>query len=325
MASGRPVRAVAFAPAHVTGVFAPALDARDPRARGLRGAGIVVELGVVARAEFRPTDRRQLRLVSDLRTPIPITESVARRMFPARTGRLTVELTHQLPVGQGFGMSAAAATATALAVGALSGRSREDAIEVAHLADLFGGGGLGGVASIAGGGGIEFRRRAGIPPVRRHRASSDVGQPLPRDHGEPSPFSSIAPRPTVARARRGGERGARCAASTTRSPPVLRAERTVHRPLEARSRAPGRILLALRKRGAWAGQAMFGRSFFARPKSARARGSSRSARTFGPSCGRARAGPRRGHGFSVDPTSPAVQDGPIRATLLTGRSSRRDP
>ncbi|MGA8542937.1 MAG: hypothetical protein WB947_05295 [Thermoplasmata archaeon] len=271
MASGRPVRAVAFAPAHVTGVFAPALDARDPRARGSRGAGIVVELGVVARAEFRPTDRRQLRLVSDLRTPIPITESVARRMFPARTGRLTVELTHQLPVGQGFGMSAAAATATALAVGALSGRSREDAIEVAHLADLFGGGGLGGVASIAGGGGIEFRRRAGIPPYGDTVHLPMSGSLFLGITGSPLPSPRLLHDPRLLARVAAASEGLDALLRRPGVPPFFELSERFTDRLKLGPAPLGRILLALRKRGAWAGQAMFGRSFFARPKSARAR------------------------------------------------------
>ena len=59
-------------------------------------------------------------------------------------------------------------------------------LEVAHLADLFGRGGLGGVAAVLGGG-LELRERAGIPPwgYVRHRQWSGrvfvsvLGRPIP--------------------------------------------------------------------------------------------------------------------------------------------------
>ncbi|MGB7124093.1 MAG: pantothenate kinase, partial [Thermoplasmata archaeon] len=133
------IRASAFAPAHVTGVFRPSPRTRDPRARGSIGAGVVLELGVRATAEFRAGPTRRLQLTSDVPIPLPISENVARRLAPPDAGTLRVRLDHELPIGQGFGMSAAGATATALAVGTISGRSRADALRVAHLADLFGG------------------------------------------------------------------------------------------------------------------------------------------------------------------------------------------
>jgi len=156
----------AFAPGHVTGIFRPEVTHRDPRGRGSVGAGIVLELGAWAEARFSPGPRSRIRVVADGRGPWPISEDVARRMTPEEPGTLTVRLTHELPVGQGFGMSAAGALATALAVGALSARPTAHAVEVAHLADLFGGGGLGGVAAILGGG-LEVRTRAGVPPLGR--------------------------------------------------------------------------------------------------------------------------------------------------------------
>ncbi len=268
MTEERRVRARAFAPAHVTGVFAPAVEGRDPRARGSKGAGIVLELGVLATAEFQPGPQHRIQVTSDLRLPIPITEDVARRLRPQRAGTLRVHLTHQLPVGQGFGMSAAGATATALAVGALSDRSRSERIEVAHLADLFGRGGLGGVASIEGGGGLEFRTRGGIPPWGRTVHRPLTGTVVVGIVG------GTLPSPKLLRSRRFLTR------VTTASDGL---DELLRRPGESRffdlserftdrlGLAPptlNRVLRGLRRRGAWAAQAMFGRSFFARPTNA---------------------------------------------------------
>ncbi len=266
MSVPRAVRAQAFAPGHVTGVFAPAVAARDPRARGSTGAGVVLELGALADVEFRPGPRREMRVLGDARTPLPISTEVARRLRPVARGSLTVRLRHELPIGQGFGMSAAGASATALAVAAVAGASRTAAVRAAHLADLFGEGGLGGVAAIASGGGLEFRVRGGVPPwgAVQHRPLPGrllvgvVGGPLP------SPRLLRSER-FLARVRE----ASRDLPELLRAPEAGRffdaSERFTDR-LGLASPAVRTVLRGLRRRGWWAAQAMFGRSFFARSK-----------------------------------------------------------
>jgi len=259
----------AFAPGHVTGIFRPEMTRRDPRGRGSVGAGIVLELGAFAEARFVPGRRTALRVLGDGPGPWPISEDVARRLAPRRPGRLTVRLMHELPVGQGFGMSAAGALATALAVQALAGGSRSRAVEVAHLADLFGGGGLGGVAAILGGG-LEVRTRAGVPPLGRvaHRVFEPrlfvgvVGGPIP----SPSVLGDPRALRRIAAASHGWER------TMDGDPEVFLglSERFTDRAGLA-SPAVRSVVRALRRRGAWAAQAMFGESFFAVPRSDSAR------------------------------------------------------
>jgi len=270
MGGGEGRQAVAFAPSHVTGIFAPSLTARDPRGRGSVGAGIVLELGVRATARYRVGGRARVCLTSDLGRRLEISEEVAKRLLGAGPGRLDIHLTHDLPVGQGFGSSAAGATATALAAARLFGRPRLEAVQVAHLADLFGGGGLGGVAAVLGGG-LEVRVRPGIPPFGQviHRPFPEallvgvVGGPLPspailssprvltRIHHAARGLDRLGPRPTTAEFFALSERFT---------------DRVGLAPLPLRD-----VIRALRRRGAWAAQAMFGRSFFARPRSPPAR------------------------------------------------------
>ena len=260
----------AFAPGHVTGIFRPDTAHRDPRARGSVGAGVILELGAWAEARFLPGPRSHVRVVGNGGGPWPISLDVARRLAPPTPGTLTVNVTHELPVGQGFGMSAAGALATGLAVGALSGRPRARSISVAHLADFFGGGGLGGVPAILGGG-LEIRLRPGIPPFGEvlHRAFSRdlligvVGPPIP----SPSVLGDRTSLERITVASQGWE-------TLGRSPSVERffrlSERFTDRAGLA-SPAVERAVTELRRRGAWASQAMFGESFFALPRSSQAR------------------------------------------------------
>ena len=268
-----PARAVAhaFAPAHVTGLFVPASSGRDPRGRGSVGAGIVLDAGVHAVAELRPARRASVVIGADRPGPLSISREAAARLLGPRPFALRVRLRHDLPVGQGFGTSAAGALATALAVARLLGRTRGDAIEVAHLADLFGGGGLGGVAAILGGG-LEVRTRPGIPPRGRilHRPFpypiflGIAGRPLPSPRLLTDPVFLDRVRAAGSQALR------RFGARPTATGFLAEAERFT----DALGLAPPalvRLLAGLRSDGARAAQGMFGRSFFAVPKDVAAR------------------------------------------------------
>ena len=258
----------AFAPSHVTGLFTPSLAARDPRARGSVGAGLVLDVGVGATAEWVPGPRRRVRLIGPPRARLEISEEVARRLMAGRSGWLTVRLEHSLPIGQGFGASAAGALATGLAVTSALGLARSRAVEVAHLAELFGRGGLGGVAAILGGG-LELRLRAGIPPfgrVERRAVRADlivgiVGPPLPstRVLGERSPADRFA-------------RGSELLKDLARHPDLVHfwsAAGTFGESVGLASPRLRTVLGGLRRRGLSATQAMFGQSFLAsRPEGA---------------------------------------------------------
>jgi len=252
----------AYAPGHVTGLFAPDLTAPDPRARGSVGAGLVLSMGATAVASDRPGPRR-VTVRDDEGRWLPISEEVARRLWTPADGTLTVTVHHDLPVGQGFGMSAAGAVATALAVARLAGVDRRRAVEVAHLADLFGGGGLGGVAAILGGG-WERRTRAGVPPW-----GTVVHAPFPRSVfvgvvGPPLPSPSLLRRleflhrvSTAAKAGLG-----RLGRAPTPDHLLRESERFTDR-LGLASRHLRDVVHELRRTRARVAQAMFGESFWA--------------------------------------------------------------
>ncbi len=266
MVSG-PVRvASAFAPGHITGAFRPVSQIRDPRGRGSVGAGVVLELGVLATARYCPGGRRKVTVTADRPVPLPISADVARRLLGDRAGGLDVRLRHQLPIGQGFGTSASGSLATALAVASVLGGSRTKAIATAHLADLFGGGGLGGVAAILGGG-IEVRRRPGIPPFGTIVHTPVASSFLVGIVGPPIPSAGILADPrALARITRAAEGWERIGRHPTLGELFSMGERFTERaglgPTPVRA-----VLRGLRRRGATAFQPMFGQSFAALPRS----------------------------------------------------------
>jgi pantoate kinase len=256
------VRAGAFAPGHVTGAFCPRTEHRDPRGRGSVGVGLVLEAGVYVEATWVPSRNVRVAVTGDRTASVPISEDVARRLIAHRPGRLTVRFRRELPVGQGFGTSAADALATALAVGRVVGASRRRSAEVAHLAELFGGGGLGGVAAILDGG-LERRLRPGVPPFGRvvHRPFPDpvliltVGPPMP----SPGVLSNAR---TLARIAAAYDAVEPLGPRPTPEAFWSASERFTDR---LRLAPPGvaAVVRAIRSRGGRAAQAMFGRSVVA--------------------------------------------------------------
>jgi pantoate kinase len=261
---GKSVRfARAFAPGHVTGFFSPALQGRDPRSRGSLGAGIVLEVGARAEAVWRPGDRKSLSVTSRESEDLPVSREVAEHLVGARTGSLRVSIEHELPIGVGLGMSAAGALATALAVASAVGERRNRAIEVAHLADLFGGGGLGGVAAILGGG-LERRIEPGVPPWGRVLHAPYRGAILLIFGGAALPSRSLLLRPAFR--RRASLAAATAISAFARGPTHERFWSESERFTDALQLANApllRLLRNVRGTGARAAQAMLGRTLFA--------------------------------------------------------------
>lgn len=271
--TGASRRAWAFAPGHVTGIFSPEVGARDPRGRGSVGAGLVLDAGVRAYAEWRPSPRRVLQLRSDVPDPLPISEDVAHRLLAHRPGELRVALQHELPIGQGFGMSAAGALATAMAVAAVTGNSRRQAIETAHLADFYGGGGLGGVSAILAGG-LEIRDRPGIPPWGHVRHFLTSGAVFVAVAGSAMPSPELLGNPQFLRRveRAAGPGLVRLQAHPTVTTFLHEAERFTD-VLRLGPPAILRHVHSLRSADTRVAQAMFGRSLFAVARTASARSS----------------------------------------------------
>ncbi len=153
----------AYCPGHLSGYFYPVIGSH-PSTTGSIGAGIVVREGVavrVSRSDEPSVCARRTGsggTVLEEFTDAPPLSWLARQ-FPCT---VRIETTCTLPIGAGFGLSAAALMASAFAINTLcdAGLSPEKCSGLAHEAEIRHHTGLGDVAACQGGG-RDYRTGAG--------------------------------------------------------------------------------------------------------------------------------------------------------------------
>jgi pantoate kinase len=146
---------VAFCPGHISGYFKKIVG-DTITTTGSIGAGIVISEGVTATVE--PSDRISICIKRrsstgtsfEVSSGSPLLEHVLEHL--SVTASVVTECT--LPIGAGFGLSAAALLATLTALNQLFGRgmSAEEIAQCAHAAEVTHRTGLGDVAACQGGG-----------------------------------------------------------------------------------------------------------------------------------------------------------------------------
>ena len=153
-----------FCPGHISGYFKPVFGP-DARSTGSMGAGIVIDEGVrviTRRADMTKVTVERVdlfdRMIERSDGSLPVEYLLSRMGAEAEIRTLC-----RLPIGAGFGLSAAALTATAVGVNRLYdlGFSLEECIEHAHESEIRHHTGLGDVAASQGGG-RDCRKGAGI-------------------------------------------------------------------------------------------------------------------------------------------------------------------
>ena len=107
----------AFCPGHVSCVFQP-VDSFDAMSTGSRGIGIGLSKGATATVVPRKDSVVNIRLDGVMESA-NVTRMVAQTMAPG-VG-FDIDIVNDLPVSQGFGMSAAGAIATAICIADLTG------------------------------------------------------------------------------------------------------------------------------------------------------------------------------------------------------------
>ena len=158
------MKAIAFAPAHISGFFEPVYHKEDFARSGSRGAGMSVSLGAISEVFIESSNKQSIEIyLNKKRLAAPVTNFAIKYLIGTNKLRVIVKTILQLPMGQGFGMSGAGALSAALAVSKITGQSREEALKAAHFAEIQYKTGLGDVLASSFGG-LELRKNAGLPP-----------------------------------------------------------------------------------------------------------------------------------------------------------------
>lgn len=150
--------AVAFSPGHISGYFRR-IEGSDPATTGSIGAGVVIDEGV--RSTVIPAEATSIRVIWQEQVSVgsPSIEYALDRL--GISARVTTEC--RLPIGAGFGLSAAALLATLTAANHLFdlNLSADEVAALAHETEVVCRTGLGDVAASQAGG-VVCRTGAGI-------------------------------------------------------------------------------------------------------------------------------------------------------------------
>ena len=154
----------AFCPGHVTGFF-EICRGEDLLSTGSRGAGFNTSLGATSEVSVKDAARQKVSVrIAGEEHRAEVTKHALRYLLGKDRLEVRVSTRLDLPLSQGFGMSAAGSMSASLALAEILGLGTNDAYEAAHVADIVCGGGLGDVSGLAAGG-AEVRVRPGLPPI----------------------------------------------------------------------------------------------------------------------------------------------------------------
>lgn len=165
-------RVTAFCPGHISGYFLPVIH-DDPTLSGSIGAGIVISEGVRVTAE--KSDTSSVRIFQTDRTgqPHKIPDSSPLLMDLMRCMQVTasLETSCHLPIGAGYGMSAAALLGAVHALNVLYdlGLCSPDCARIAHRIEVMHRSGLGDVAACQGGGYVVRKTPGPDGEIIRHQ------------------------------------------------------------------------------------------------------------------------------------------------------------
>lgn len=158
------MNAKAFCPGHVTGFF-QICEKKDLLSTGSRGAGLCLTRGAVSSVRVEDGQKQSVSTyLNGKMSTAEVTRAAIKDMIGKENVRVTIETVLQLPQSQGFGMSAAGALSASIALADILGRTRQEAFEAAHIAEIQCKSGLGDVSAIWRGG-ITIRKKAGLPPI----------------------------------------------------------------------------------------------------------------------------------------------------------------
>ena len=148
-------RVTAFCPGHISGYFLPVIH-EDPTSSGSIGAGIVISEGVRVVAEKSTVSSVTVFQTDRSGTPVKISDSspILMDLLSYLQVKASIETCCHLPIGSGYGMSAAALLGTVHALNTLYrlNLSPRECTRIAHRIEVQHRSGLGDVSACQGGG-----------------------------------------------------------------------------------------------------------------------------------------------------------------------------
>jgi pantoate kinase len=182
----------AFAPGHLTGLFQICDQAANPLHKGARGSGVSLDLGVYTTVTTKPSDATSwtIKINGKQTNGAFVSENVLSKFAPnIKPQAITVEHHVETPIVAGFGSSGGGALSLALAVNEATGAGYNElkAAQIAHVAEIESGTGLGSVfAAVRGGMGVLTKPGApgvgdavSYPDQSRHRVVYLYYGPIP--------------------------------------------------------------------------------------------------------------------------------------------------
>jgi len=158
-----------FVPSHITGFF-EIVDNGDPIKKGSRGAGVVMDKGVITKIKIMDGSGVKIKINGkDDPQNASITEKtleILKRGFNLDDKKIKIEHDVHVPIGAGFGTSAAFALGVSIGISKILELplTFNQAAQIAHLAEVEMKSGLGDVIGEISGG-IPLRVKEGAPGV----------------------------------------------------------------------------------------------------------------------------------------------------------------
>ncbi|MCK5024195.1 MAG: hypothetical protein KAR56_01100 [Thermoplasmata archaeon] len=153
-----------FCPGHITGLFSIEDSSPIKEKKGSVGIGFCIQLG--ATAEVNVSDGEGITIfLNEIEAEAPVTRRAIEIMVPDLDKAVEVKIEHEVPTGQGFGMSAAGTFAACLAFAIMLEipDPKHAALRATHLSEIKHRTGLGDAVAQSVGGFVH-RIEPGIPP-----------------------------------------------------------------------------------------------------------------------------------------------------------------
>ena len=152
----------AYCPGHISSIFRVCRH-EDLLYAGSRGAGIVIDEGVITEVETFPGSGVSVYF-NDLKMDFKPSLVMAKKMIHDSMSGIIIRHSTRLPLGAGFGVSGACVLGVGLCLNRIFslGKSMKEIGQAAHVTEIDCGTGLGDVGPMLVGG-IELRKKEGAP------------------------------------------------------------------------------------------------------------------------------------------------------------------